>query len=116
MGKEDKFLRLTMECIECLKEDKKTEICISYGYDTPDDTRWEHWHDAAYDEPGFLYTEGNPFDIFDKCRGKDVKKLNIVMIRGCITALLREMRNGGIDKDTLIMLLERWLELAEQQE
>ena len=114
MSSARKFRHLTVECIEYLKE--YNDAYIGFLYDPPIDQRWDRWHCAAYDEPGFLCVEEDYFGILKECKNKDINTLDILMVRGCITALLRKMRYGSVKKDTLIRLLERWLELVGQKE
>ncbi len=84
------------------------------------DDRFRAWRKAAYDDPDFLY-EGDYFAVYDDCRDKDVTELTNDQVRGCITFLLRQMRNQYapypcLTSGELYQLLVRWIELNEKED
>ena len=84
------------------------------------DDRFRAWQAAAYDDPDFLY-DGDYFAIYDECRNKDANDLNDEQVRGCITFLLRQMRNQYapypcLTSGELYRLLVRWIELNEEED
>ena len=111
---------------ELLKKAKECEIFLSLvlpetgthpGMDN--DGRFRAWRKAAYDDPDFLY-DGDYFACYEECRDMDVNSLNNEQVRGCITFLLRQMRNQYAPYPCLVSgelrrLLLRWIELNEEE-
>ena len=84
------------------------------------DDRFRDWQKAAYDDPDFAY-DGDYFAVYEECRDKDTNSLNNEQVRGCITFLLRQMRNQYapypcLTSGELLELLERWIELNDKED
>ena len=82
------------------------------------DDRFRAWRKAAYDDPGFLYG-GDYISCYEECRDRDVNELTNEQVRGCITFLLRQMRNQYAPYPCLVSgqlhsLLLRWIGLNEK--
>ena len=76
------------------------------------------WLEAVYNAPSFLARTGY-LACYSGCRGRNVRELNLEEVQGCITFLVRQMRNqyppySCIVSGEMKKLLERWLELTEE--
>ena len=84
------------------------------------DDRYHAWEQAVYDDPDFLY-DGDYFECYAQCQEKEANTLTDEQVRGCITFLLRQMRNQYAPYPCLVSgelhdLLARWIELNEKED
>ena len=84
------------------------------------DERYHAWEQAVYDDLDFLY-EGDYFECYDECQGKAPNTLTNEQVRGCITFLLRQMRNQYAPYPCIVSgelhdLLTHWIELNEKED
>lgn len=111
------FIEKTLKCLDYLR-------AVSYvkGEHSGDgkDDRYREWLKAAYEEPGFLDAK-DYFSIYEACREKSPETLTNDEVRGCVTFLIRQMRNQYapypcLTDGELLGLLERWIQLNREAE
>ena len=83
------------------------------------DERYHAWEHTVYDDSDFLY-EGDYFERYEQCRDKVPSDMTNDEVRGCITFLLRQMRNQYAPYPCLVSgelhdLLARWIELNDKE-
>ena len=111
------LMKKAMEC-EIFLSLRLPETGKHPGLDNDD--RFRAWRKAAYDDPDFLY-DGDYIACYEECRDKDASELSNDQVRGCITFLLRQMRNQYAPYPCLVSgelyrLLLRWIELNEKED